>query len=177
MDEASPSPDDALDLDERFAERFKTLCRGRSIGRLREDMAKAGYPIGANAIQAARRGSRGLRLETLQKFADYFEVPLAELIDDVSDAERAEVKARRDSAAHSRRFSLEQALDLLAGNLQEMKDEKRKLILDAIAIYASNPSAETAARDLVVNTLAPKGNSAGGESPPVREADPKTKAA
>ncbi len=36
--------------------------------------------IGSGAVQAAKAGSRGLRLETLQKFADFFGCQLYELL-------------------------------------------------------------------------------------------------
>ena len=68
------------DVDETLAANFKALMAGRSVGALRLEMAERGMAIGSGAIQAAKIGSRGLRLETLQKFADFFGCQLYELL-------------------------------------------------------------------------------------------------
>jgi len=50
------------------------MIRGRAIGRLRSDMKDAGFNIGQGRIIA---GETGVRMESLQKFADYFSVSVA----------------------------------------------------------------------------------------------------
>lgn len=178
MHEARPNPTPGGQYDEDFAERFKELSRGRSVGGLREDMAKAGYSIGANAIQAARRGSRGIRLETLQKFADYFGIPVKELIGYPPDAQLVpRVPAPRIDSADSEAEKINTALILLAHRLKHFSGEKRKLLLDAIAVYAADPEGETAMRNMIVHSLAPRKDPDPGESVPTLEATPKSKAA
>lgn len=59
---------------------FLERAEGRAVAKLRADMAARGFKVGSGAIQAARAGSLGMRLETLQKFADYFECSLIELL-------------------------------------------------------------------------------------------------
>jgi hypothetical protein len=64
------------DADPVLKANFDKLMEGMSVGRLREDMGH----IGTSAIQSARKGSKGLRLETLEKFATYFNVQAYQLL-------------------------------------------------------------------------------------------------
>lgn len=77
-----PDSDDVNhdDRDETLAENFKALMGKTSVGDLRKAMAAKGFTIGSGAVQSAKVGSRGLRLETLQKFADYFGVSVRDLL-------------------------------------------------------------------------------------------------
>lgn len=71
--------------DEVLAKNFTQLLGSMSVGKLREDMGG----IGTSAIQAAKRGSKGLRLATLEKFAAYFNVqPYQMLLPDLGRYER-----------------------------------------------------------------------------------------
>lgn len=74
----SGAPD--ADIDENLAANFRYRLGGRSVHVLRQQMAERGLPIGSGAIQAAKQGSRGVRLETLQKFADFFECSVIDLL-------------------------------------------------------------------------------------------------
>jgi len=71
---------DDSDVDPTLAANFSALMGGRSVAALRQEMADKGYTIGSGAIQSAKVGSRGLRLETLQKFADFFGCSVYDLV-------------------------------------------------------------------------------------------------
>ena len=53
-----------------------TLSKEKAIGRLRSDMKAAGFDIGQGTLQRILAGETGVRMESLQKFADYFGVDL-----------------------------------------------------------------------------------------------------
>lgn len=53
------------------------MIRGTAIGRLRSDMKDAGFNIGQGNLQRIVGGETGVRMESLQKFADYFSVSVA----------------------------------------------------------------------------------------------------
>jgi hypothetical protein len=59
---------------------FERLRRGRAVGVLRAEMAEAGITIGTSTIQRALRGSDGLRVESLDKFAKFFGVARHQLL-------------------------------------------------------------------------------------------------
>lgn len=56
------------------------MIRGRAIGRLRSDMKDAGFNIGQGTLQRIIAGETGMRMESLQKFADYFSVDVDTLL-------------------------------------------------------------------------------------------------
>lgn len=56
------------------------MIRGRAIGRLRSDMKDAGFNIGQGTLQRIIAGETGVRMESLQKFADYFSVEVDTLL-------------------------------------------------------------------------------------------------
>jgi len=66
----------APNFDPVLAENIKRLAQGVSVGRLRESIGN----IGTGAIQAAKQGSTGMRLETLEKMASYFGVATHQLL-------------------------------------------------------------------------------------------------
>lgn len=88
---APPSkiPADDSDNDPALAANFQARMGGRAVNVLRTEMAAAGFTIGSQAIQAAKAGSRGLRLETLQKFADFFGCTVLDLLDGRTGARAA----------------------------------------------------------------------------------------
>jgi DNA-binding Xre family transcriptional regulator len=79
--------DDGDGINPVLAKNFLALMGKRAVAQLRADMAADGIAIGANAIQLAKKGSKGLRLGTLEKFARYFGCSVADLIcvPDVAD--------------------------------------------------------------------------------------------
>ncbi len=83
-EEVGTGSDDDEGIDPGLAARFNDLMGDRSVAKLRKDMAQAGYSIGANAIQLAKKGSLGLRLGTAQKFAHFFGMSLSDLLRDES---------------------------------------------------------------------------------------------
>lgn len=71
------------DEDPILSANIRKLMLGRnitSIGKLREAMAEAGYPIGNSTIQRALKGGTGNRLESLEKFAAFFDVTSDQLL-------------------------------------------------------------------------------------------------
>lgn len=80
MDASQKKRPDPGDVDETLAANFNARLNGRSIQVLRQQMAERGMPIGSAAIQATKLGSRGVRLETLQKFADFFGCSVVDLL-------------------------------------------------------------------------------------------------
>lgn len=82
--------------DPTLAARFVRLMGDRSVAKLRADMADAGFSIGANAIQLAKRGSLGLRLGTVQKFAQFFGVSLADMLQD-EEKDKARIMQARSA--------------------------------------------------------------------------------
>jgi len=76
--------EDGGGLNPALARSFNAYMNGRSVAKLREDMAQAGFSIGANAIQLAKKGSMGLRIGTLDKFARYFNCAVSDLLSDES---------------------------------------------------------------------------------------------
>lgn len=75
------------DLDLALSANFVHRMGTRSVRVLRQEMADRGFSIGSGAIQAMKAGSRGVRLETLQKFADFFDCKVIDLLaspDDVT---------------------------------------------------------------------------------------------
>lgn len=56
------------------------MIRGTAIGRLRSDMKDAGFNIGQGTLQRIVAGETGVRMESLQKFADYFSVDIDTLL-------------------------------------------------------------------------------------------------
>lgn len=80
MDAPHKNRPEAEDVDATLAANFNARLNGRSIQALRQQMAERGVPIGSAAIQAVKMGSRGVRLETLQKFADFFGCKVVDLL-------------------------------------------------------------------------------------------------
>lgn len=67
---------DEAECDSVLKENFAKLMGDMSVGRLRQEMGH----IGTSAIQSAKQGSKGMRLETLEKFASYFNVQPYQLL-------------------------------------------------------------------------------------------------
>lgn len=59
---------------------MRKLMGGRSIERLRAEMAKAGYKIGTSTIHRAVKGEVGNRLESLEKLAEFFDKTVDQLL-------------------------------------------------------------------------------------------------
>lgn len=57
-----------------------SLSKGQAIGSLRHDMKAAGFDIGQGTLQRILAGETGVRMESLQKFADYFQVNVDTLL-------------------------------------------------------------------------------------------------
>lgn len=78
--------DDGDGINPALARNFRALIGERSVAQLRDEMAREGISIGAGAIQAAKKGSTGLRLETLEKFATFFGRKVTDLLSDPEGA-------------------------------------------------------------------------------------------
>lgn len=63
-----------------FAENVALLIKGKAIGRLREEMKTAGYSIGQGTLSRIISGDTGVRMESVQKFADFFGVSSGALL-------------------------------------------------------------------------------------------------
>lgn len=68
------------DLSPALAANMVKLSNGRSIGGLRADMAAEGHQIGQGTLDRIMKGDRGVRMESLQKVADYFGVEVDQLM-------------------------------------------------------------------------------------------------
>lgn len=80
MDHPKPAMNADVDADHALAANFAARMGSRSVQTLRQEMADAGIAIGSAAIQAAKLGSRGVRLETLEKFASFFDCTVVDLL-------------------------------------------------------------------------------------------------
>lgn len=56
------------------------ITKGKAVGRLRQEMKQAGFSIGQGTLQRILAGNTGVRMASLQQFADYFGVDLASLL-------------------------------------------------------------------------------------------------
>lgn len=125
---SNPHPDKRGDsedegADPALAARFNALMGNRSVAKLRSDMAEAGYAIGANAIQLAKKGSLGLRLGTAQKFAHYFGMSLPDFL-------------RNDDAERQKMSVAQHAIDALTG------EQRRALLAAMLGEAASDETVE-----------------------------------
>lgn len=68
-----------------LADNVAILIKGKSIGRLREEMRAAGFPIGQGTLQRIITGDTGVRMESLQKFAEFFQVETDSLFREASE--------------------------------------------------------------------------------------------
>lgn len=65
-----------------LADNAALLSKGKSIGRLREEMKSAGYDIGQGTLARILAGDIGVRMGSIQKFADFFQVNTATLLNE-----------------------------------------------------------------------------------------------
>lgn len=56
------------------------LTKGKAIGRLRDEMKAAGYAIGQGTLARIVAGDTGVRMESIQKFADFFQISTGSLL-------------------------------------------------------------------------------------------------
>lgn len=56
------------------------ITKGKAAGRLRQEMMQAGFRIGQGTLQRILAGNTGVRMASLQQFADYFGVDLVSLL-------------------------------------------------------------------------------------------------
>lgn len=70
------------DFSPALAKNMARLSNGRSIGGLRSDMAGEGYSIGQGTLSRILLGDKGVRVESLQKVADYYGIELDQLMRD-----------------------------------------------------------------------------------------------
>lgn len=69
-----------------LAENVASLTKEKAVGRLRQDMKSQGYDIGQGTLARIIKGDAGVRMASLQKFADYFRVDLDSLLRGSVDA-------------------------------------------------------------------------------------------
>lgn len=74
------------DFSPQLAGHMAKLSNGRSIGGLRSDMAADGHQIGTGTLARILKGDKGVRMESLQKVADYFGVEVDQLMREVDHA-------------------------------------------------------------------------------------------
>ncbi|MBS3018564.1 hypothetical protein DJFAAGMI_01296 [Comamonas sp. PE63] len=67
-------------INQMLASNVAVLSKGKSIGGLRQEMKAAGFDIGQGTLQRILAGETGIRMESLQKVADYFSVDLDTLL-------------------------------------------------------------------------------------------------
>lgn len=75
----------ATSLNKTLADNVAALIKGKAIGRLREEMQAAGHPIGQGTLQRIIAGETGVRMESLQKFAEFFQVETDSLFRETSE--------------------------------------------------------------------------------------------
>lgn len=73
-----PSMEDTCNYN--LADTATSLMGEKSIGGLRLEMKRAGYDIGQGTLSRIKAGDTGVRVESLQKFADYFRITLDALL-------------------------------------------------------------------------------------------------
>lgn len=74
------------DFSPALAANMARLSNGRSIGGLRSDMADAGFSIGQGTLDRIHKGDKGVRMESLQKVADYFRTEVDQLMRELDTA-------------------------------------------------------------------------------------------
>ncbi|WP_231890532.1 hypothetical protein [Delftia sp. GW456-R20] len=79
------------------------MIRGTAIGRLRSDMKDAGFNIGQGTLQRIVAGETGVRMESLQKFSDYFSVDIDTLLRGRGGEGKARLISRIDAGLASER--------------------------------------------------------------------------
>lgn len=62
------------------------LTKGKSIGRLRDEMKAAGYDIGQGTLARILAGDIGVRMGSIQKFADFFQVSTGTLLNEAIES-------------------------------------------------------------------------------------------
>ncbi len=67
-------------INKDLASNAALITKGKAIGRLRQEMKQAGFSIGQGTLQRILAGHTGVRMESLQQFADYFGVELGTLL-------------------------------------------------------------------------------------------------
>lgn len=139
-----------------LAENAALMTKGKAIGRLRNDMAQAGFNIGQGTLQRILAGETGVRMESLQKFADYFSVDLDTLLrgrveegEDFIQIARLSVEA---IPGRSRKSNLLEEL----GVLQFRRDFLRSMgvsPVNAVIVHMTGTSMEPTIRDGAVLLL------------------------
>lgn len=81
----------ATDNNSVLAENFALLTQGKAIGVLRAQMAAAGFEIGQGTLARIKKGETGVRIESLQKFADYYQIDVDTLLRGAVDDEFVQV--------------------------------------------------------------------------------------
>lgn len=79
------------DINPTLATNVALLTKGKAIGRLREEMKQSGFDIGQGTLSRLQKGETGVRLDSLQKFADFFRVGVEALLNrDLHDGDSSE---------------------------------------------------------------------------------------
>ncbi|MEG0051955.1 MAG: S24 family peptidase [Comamonas sp.] len=79
-----------------LADNVALLIKGKAIGRLRDEMKTAGYAIGQGTLARIIAGDTGVRMESLQKFADFFGISTGTLLHEpIEDGENDFVPVAR----------------------------------------------------------------------------------
>lgn len=68
-----------------LAAHFERVRAGRSIGKLREDMAAAGHSIGNGTLQRLQSGDTGVRIDSIRKFATFAGMSEDELLRETAE--------------------------------------------------------------------------------------------
>lgn len=120
-------------IDPILRDNFKALMAGRAVGVLRAEMAAVGLTIGTSTIQRAMRGSDGLRVESLDKFAKFFGVQRHQLL--------MEGLGRQvgGSAAHGMDPDLLQRFSELPGKQQGIAEEKLRQAVEQAEAALGKP--------------------------------------
>lgn len=85
----------ATDNNPILAANVALLTQDKAIGVLRSQMKAAGFEIGQGTLARIRAGETGVRMESLQKFADYHQVELDTLLRGHVDSDEEFIQVSR----------------------------------------------------------------------------------
>lgn len=114
------------------------------IGQLRKTMADAGFKVGTGAIVKATKGAAGIRVGTLGKFAQFFDVTVDQMLQpDLGRAAESEGADFRGPLRKGEVFEkLTQQEEAMLQNYRRLLDKDRKAVDAEVAAKAEERQQE-----------------------------------